>query len=367
MSSTGADGFEAVRPEYEGAWIGGIVPSLLSSAPAAWLPAPAREARRVVLLVIDGLGWDLLAEHRDGLSAFSAMEGGPITAAVPTTTAAGLTSIATGAPPGEHGLAGYRVRVGGSWLNVLRWDDKGPDPATVQPVPPFLGQHVPVVTRAEFRRTGFTQAHLRGTDLRGWRMPSALVEHVDLLARDGNGFVYAYYDGVDKVAHEFGLRSGFIASEIHAADFLVGELLSRLSGDTALLVTADHGQVHVDREGVVALTAVAGMVGAYGGEGRFRSLAAQPGAARDLLDACAGAYGDCAWVFSREQLFDEGWLGPGDSLTVRGRVGDVVLAARTDVMFLDPDLPHEGNMLSHHGSLTRAEVLVPLLAAFGRA
>jgi hypothetical protein len=48
-------------------------------------------------------------------------------------------------------------------------------------------------------------------------------------------------------------------------------------------------------------------------------------------------------------------------------VGDVVLAARTGVGFLDPALPTEGRLMAAHGSVTAAEMLVPLVAARGRA
>jgi hypothetical protein len=48
-------------------------------------------------------------------------------------------------------------------------------------------------------------------------------------------------------------------------------------------------------------------------------------------------------------------------------VGDVVLAARTAVGFVDPTLPHEAQLLGAHGSITRTEVEVPLVAARGRA
>ncbi len=132
-------------------------------------------------------------------------------------------------------------------------------------------------------------------------------------------------------------------------------------------MTADHGQVHVDADGVVGLAEVAGMVAAYAGEGRFRTLHARAGAVADLRAACEQVYGDRAWVFSRERLFDEGWLGPRAGLEVRSRIGDVVLAAREPVIFSDPDHPHEAAMRSHHGSLTAGEMLVPLLAGRGRA
>jgi hypothetical protein len=357
---------EPVRPDYDGAWVGGILRALTEQAP--WLPPAAAAAEGVVLLTLDGLGWELLGEHARHLVELPAMQGGPIAATVPSTTSAGLTSIVTGASPAEHGLAGYRIRVAGEPLNGLGWSvHNGPDPRTVQPVQPFGGRQVPVVTRAEFRHSGFTEAHLRGVPLIGWRTPSAMVEHCRRIVAGKRDLVYAYYDGVDKVAHEYGLRDGFIAAELAAADRLVGDLLDVLPGDWALLVTADHGQVHVDSGGVVALDAVHDMVAAYSGEGRFRTLHARSGAAADLAAACADAYGDRAWVFPRDRLFDEGWLGAGATMAIRGRIGDVVLAAREPVIFADPDLPHEAAMRSHHGSLTPAEMLVPLLAAPGRA
>jgi hypothetical protein len=52
---------------------------------------------------------------------------------------------------------------------------------------------------------------------------------------------------------------------------------------------------------------------------------------------------------------------------VPGRIGDVVLAARDAVAFVDPALPNEVQLRSGHGSLTPDEMLVPLVAAHGRA
>ncbi|MDQ3537959.1 MAG: alkaline phosphatase family protein [Actinomycetota bacterium] len=358
---------DPVFPDYAGAWTGAVMPALLDRQHRQWLPEPLAGASGVVLLVLDGLGWAMLQHQAARLPTLTAMAGGPITTVVPSTTAAGLTSLATGAAPAEHGLTGYRIRVGGEPLNVLRWDKKGPDPAATQPVPPFLGRTVPVVTRAEFRNSGFTLAHLRTGTLIGWKTTATLVEHCRGLASDKHRFIYAYYDGIDKVAHEFGLRNAFVPAELAAVDRLVDELLDALPASWALAVTADHGQVHVDAGKAIALDAVAAMVDVYGGEGRFRTLYARHGAARDLAQACEDRYASAGWIFTRERLFDEGWLGPHASLEVRGRVGDVILAAREPIIFSDPGWSQEAAMRSHHGSLTAAEMLVPLVAARGRS
>lgn len=362
---------QPVRPDYDGAWIGGILPGLLDDELPDWLPDAVHEAQCVVLLVLDGLGWHALERWPERLPTVCGLDGGPITTCAPSTTSAALTSITTGLPPAQHGIVGYRMRVGGEILNVLKWQtasgEKGPEPASVQVHEPFGGHDVRLVTCAEFRGSGFSDAHLRGGTIVGWRTTAVLVEHVRRLVASGEDVVYAYYDGVDKVAHEYGLENGFFEVELAAADQLVAALLAALPDDCALVVTSDHGQVHVERKGQRDLREVASLVGAYSGEARFRGLHARPGASAELLEACRQAYGQHAWVLTRDEVFDAGWLGEGAGPLVRGRVADVVLAARSPVAFIAPDHEIEARLIGFHGSLTRDEMRVPLLAGRGTA
>jgi Type I phosphodiesterase / nucleotide pyrophosphatase len=361
----------AVRPALDGASIAGLVPALLGVRDAAWLPEPARDAEAVVLLVLDGLGWNALGKHADEMPELAAMAGGPITTVLPATTASALTSITTGLAPAQHGILGYRMLVGQEVLNVLRWSVQGggraPDPFDVQRHTAFLGRAVPVVTKVEFRGSGFTQAHLRGGRFVGWHTTTALVEHCLVEIEAGERLVYAYYPGVDSVAHEFGLHARVFRRELAAADALVAALLDALPARAALLVTADHGQVHLERDSWIAVPELAAMTTAMAGDGRFRYLYARKGAARELLAAAREQVGAQAWVWSRAEVLDEGLLGTGATGSVPGRIGDVVLAARDAVAFVDPALPNEVQLRSGHGSLTPDEMLVPLVAAHGRA
>ncbi len=365
---------EGVRPAYGGAALTSIIPTLVGGQPApdsaAWLPPAITDASAVVLLVLDGFGWNALETHRASLPRLGAMEGGPITTVVPSTTSAALTSLSTGLAPSQHGVVGFRMRVDGGVLNVLSWrrsDGRhAPDPFSVQRHQAFAGRPVPVITKSEFSTTGFTEAHLRGVRFVGWRAVSTLVEHARRLVDSGEKFVYSYYPGVDSVAHQFGLLDEYFREELVFVDDLVGRMLDALPQSAALVVTSDHGQVHFGREGQIELRAVAPLVEDYAGDGRFRYLYARRGAVNELCAEARREYGEQAWVWSREQVLDEGWLGPGPVTGgVRRRIGDVVLAAREPVAFVDPTLPGEAQLLAGHGSITPDEMLIPFVAARG--
>ena len=362
---------DAVRPDYAGAAVTGLVPALVGDQPAPWMPPGVADADSVVLLVLDGLGWQAVEAHRSLLPELAGLDGGPITTVAPSTTASALTSIATGLAPSQHGLVGFRMRVDHSVLNILRWQTSGnrraPDPFDMQRHTAFLGRPIPVVTKSEFRESGFTHAQLRGGRFTGWHAVSTLVEHCRQLVRAGERFVYAYYPHVDSVAHEFGLLDSFYVSELRAVDRLVGEVLDALPASAALLVTSDHGQVHIDSGGWVDLAELSPMTEMLAGDARFRYVYAKPGAAADLLAAARETVGHQAWVLSREELFAEGWIGPAPRGSIGRRVGDVVLAAREPVAFVDPAMPMETHLVGMHGSLTPDEMYVPLLAGRGRA
>ena len=365
---------QPLLPAYDGACITNVVPALLHPEDVApsWLPAAAAGAERVVLLVIDGLGWTQLATRGAIAPVLSGLEGGPITTVAPSTTATALTSITTGLAPGEHGVMGYRIAVHGEVLNVLRWNTASGDarqtiPATkLQVHPVFGGQRPPVVTRAEFARSGFTQAHLDETRFTGYRTLGTLTSEVVRLARAGEPFIYAYYEGLDKVSHEYGLDATY-DEELRWIDHLVATMLERLPAGTVLVVTADHGQVEVPQADVLELPGdLQSHVSSQSGEGRFRWLHARGGRSGALLDAARSLMGELAWVRSREEAIAEGWYGPVVTDAAAGRLGDVLLAAKGTYAFFDPNDTGPYILVGRHGSLTEDEMLVPLLAGVAR-
>ena len=365
---------QPVHPAYGGACLDSLVPALLAPAGQRpdWLPPAARSARQVVLFVLDGLGWEQLAARRRLAPALASLAGGPITSVAPTTTATALTSIALGQSPARHGIVGYRLRVAGPTgdevLNVLRWKTVSGDarpfvpPQEFQPAVAFQGRPVPVVTRAEFMATGFSVAHLTGARQVGWWQPSGIAVEVGRQLRDGEPLVYAYYDGVDKVAHISGFGPLYDA-ELVAADRLVGDLRAALPPGAALVVTADHGQVQVGPAVREVAPDVAAETAMMSGEGRFRWLHAKEGRVEPLADAARRHHSDEAWVWTTEELIEGGWFGGPLTPQVRSRLGDVAVVPFEPIAFTDPADTGENRLMCRHGALTAAEMLVPCLAA----
>ena len=361
-----------VLPAYGRGSLPDIVPFLcspVSAAPPAWMP-DLGDSGVVVLLLLDGLGWNQLQSRRSVAPVIAGMSGGHITSVAPSTTATALTSLTTGLAPGEHGLIGYRIDMGGTVMNTLRWGDEKGDlrrthpPRQVQPCPPFLGASVPVLSKAELEGSGFTEAHLSGVKAMGWRAASSIPVTIAAALADGERFVYAYYDGIDKIAHERGFGPYYDA-ELRAADSLVASVIDVLPVGATLLVTADHGQVHVGENSIVLDPAVSALLSHQSGEGRFRWLHASRGKAAPLFEECS-RYRDVAWVVTREQVIDEKWFGPRAGTDATRRMGDVALVPHAPVTFEDPMDGGAFPLVCRHGSLTADEMLVPLLSHVSR-
>jgi hypothetical protein len=332
-------------------------------------------AARACLLLVDGLGWDLLRTHRSAAPFLAGLleTGAWLTAGFPSTTVTSLGSLGTARPPGQHGLLGYQVRVPGTGqlLNGLRWD-KAVDPVAWQPGPTIFGRAAEAglaayrIAAGAFRLSGLSAATMRGADYRSADTPGALVAcTAAALAADRRGLAIVYTGEVDATGHAWGCSSPAWRFQLAHADRLAEQLASALPAGTALYVTADHGMVDVPPDERVDADEVRGLrdgVELLAGEGRARHVYALPGAAGDVLAGWRATLGDRAWVASRDEAVADGWFGPVDDRAAP-RIGDVVAAMRgRSAVVATTAEPRESALVGMHGSLTPAEQRVPLLS-----
>jgi len=376
-------------PAYDASGLAGVLPAVVRSLGVA---EPARDdgiprdllellpARRAVVVLIDGLGYDLLRQ-RSGHAPFlrgllpSAYR---ICAGFPSTTATSMGTFGTGLPPGAHGLVGCEVLVPGEdrLLNELSWED-GPDPRVWQPSQTVFeraaanGLTVTRVGPGFFDGSGLTNAALRGGAFKAAHSLEARVDAALTAVRASKrALVYLYWGELDKVGHVHGCQSWEWGDELELIDRSLARLVASVPSDTSVYVTADHGMVdapHALRIDLAHDAELAGGVRHVGGEPRSLQLYCEPGATSDVLATWRERVDTRAWVLSRDEAIGHGLFGTV-SEHVLPRIGDVIVAMRDNFAIVDSRTarPRLLALLGLHGSLTPEEMAIPLVEVAAR-
>jgi hypothetical protein len=371
-------------PRYDAGGLAAVLPSVAASlglgryAADGGLPFPA--ARRAVVVLVDGLGYELV-RRRGGHAPFlrSLLPAAHrLSAGFPSTTATSMGTFGTGLPPGAHGLLGYEVLVPGEdrLVNELSWEN-GPDPLAWQPEPTVFevaeadGVEVTRVGPAFFEGSGLTRAAIRGGR---FRAASTLSERVDAsvaaLRSARRSLVYLYWGDLDKVGHVHGCQSWEWGDELEAIDSELARLVALAPSDTSVFITGDHGMVdapHALRIDLAHDPELAAGVRHVGGEPRALQLYCQEGAAEDVAATWRSRVGERAWIRTREESVLEGWFGPVAPANLP-RIGDLVVAMRDNFAIVDSRRarPQLLALLGLHGSLTQDEAAVPLFHVAAR-
>jgi hypothetical protein len=393
---------DAVLPTYSGGSIANLVPfvldgfdvpasmrpTLLPALDAALLPLDVvRGARVVMLVVIDGLGRHNLDEavaRGDMPGLERPQRTATLTSVFPPTTAAATTSLQYGVAPGSHGMAGYTLffqeiqRV----VNMITWRVAGPDYDPAEPPDPRGMLELPhafsvlgragidtvIVSNTWFEQSPLTIAQANGVRYRGYR---TLAEFTHRLMREarrqGKRFVFGYWDGFDALGHSWGSDSDVSRLELRLIDRALREglfePLAAAGEDVALLITADHGHTPTPRDVRRNLAEVPGLLGnlAHRPTGEPRQLGLRFKSDRERWRAAMRAtWQEQAVVLDAGDARAAGLYGPGPHhRDLASRIGDTLLLARDETAFNFPG--GNSGSLGGHGSLSAAEMLVPLL------
>ena len=328
------------------------------------------DTRHAVVVLIDGLGWQLLQQHASAAPNLTAVEGSKTDTVFPSTTPTALGALGTGSLAGAHGLMG-----GSFWLpeadvvlNPLQWPAEV-SPIATQPEPTVFeraeraGVRVTTIADGKFADSGLTRAVLRG----GAYVPSQLTQSgSERLAVACGGseasLTYVYWGALDRIGHEFGAGSREWLRALREVDALVANLADRLPADGVMLVTADHGMVNCPPDARIDISddpeLMAGVVN-IAGEPRVRHIYCSDDPQQVARRWAARLQGR-AQVLTREELIDTGLLGPVDPELVE-RIGDVVTIARDNVSLTSRADRRVSELLGQHGALTEIEREIPLL------
>ena len=368
-----------VAPAYHDRSLGDVLPAIADAlgvdAGLGHTSLELPEARRYVLFLVDGLGFELLRDHPEDAPYLHSLlgDGAPATSGVPSTTATSLTSLGTALPPGTHGVVGYTSRIPGTTrlLNALHWD-RDVEPREWQPHPTAFdrlaraGAHTTVVNRRDFSDSGLTLAGHRGAEFVGADKVGERLAAVVAASGNAPSVTYLYDGDLDWTGHAYGVASMQWRQQLSMIDAAAEHLRDSLPQEVRVVVVADHGMVDSASGSRVEMDdhpELKDGVFLVGGEARFRHLYCRGGAVDDVAAAWREHLGERALVVTRDDALERGWFGEL-SPVVRPRIGDVLVACRGDhAVMCTSAFPHEGKLVGMHGSLTSAEMLIPVLVA----
>ena len=387
-------GQAVILPEYHAGSIVNLMASLIAARggePTDYGPLPGLDASRLrnatnlVLLVVDGLGYDYLVRVGAG-GALHAHLQGHITTVFPSTTATAITTFLTGTAPQQHALTGWFMHFKelGDVIAVLPLTPRhgGPSLAKSGVDPAALFGHVPVFDLMNVRTyavlpkrivdSEFNVAHSGRAERRSYRSLKRFFKTITEILRAGDHpkYVYAYWSELDAIAHEHGMASRPAASHFAEFDAAFGAWLKTIAGsDSLIVVTGDHGFVdsapdqliELERHPALAETLVLPLCG----DRRVAYCYVDPAKRGQFERYVRAELSDFAILMESDALIAQGYFGLGSPHPrLSERIGDYALLMKGQYAIKDW-VPGE-RKYSHiglHGSVSREEMYVPLVVA----
>ena len=339
-----------------------------ASAQAAASLGMETGAHQLLLILVDGLGYELIEEYVGHTPTLRRVRGDvrSIHTVVPSTTAAAITAFGTGERPGATNMVGFSVAYRGTVMNLLAMEG-GPAPSEWQPVPTYFERPAAadvasaVVSPARFAGSGLTGAALRGAR----HVPAeTLDERVSAALRElraGTPVVYLYWSEIDHAGHGSGVGSDSWIANLEEFDAGLARLLRSLPAGVRTVMTADHGMINVDASQIVDVASTPALregVRIVAGETRAVHVHADAGRADEVEARWRDVLGESAWIVSGEAI--SALIGAGDGAAV---IGDFLVLARGRGGVVDSRTQSASAiaMPGVHGSLTSTEMRIPVV------
>ena len=387
-----------VLPDYRGGSIVNLMRSIeraLDARPcdaaAAYpelgaLPAAALSgARNIVLLVIDGLGYDYLNSTGAG-SALQRHLKARLTSVFPSTTATAVSSFLTGVGPQQHALTGWHMwlRELGCLAATLRFRPRhGGEPLsrsgiaprsvfTAEPMFDRLAAKSHVVSPANIIESDYNVAHCGLALRRPYKELPELFSTVAEIVRSGSErqFIHAYTYDLDATAHSFGSTSPEVQQKFSQIDAAYARFLDEIAGSgTLVLAVADHGFIDSPKSACIELADHPQLAETLAlplcGERRVAYCYIQPGQEGAFEHYVQTRLDHCTGLYRSADLIAQGWFGLGGANPrLAERIGHYTLLMKDNYTIKDW-IPGEPRYLTVgvHGGTSAAEMYVPLIVA----
>lgn len=340
-------------------------------------------ARNIVLLVIDGLGYNYLTRN-GSYSTLHKFLRGKLTTVFPSTTATAITTFMTGLAPQQHGLTGWFTYFQelGQILTVLpvRPRSSHASEADTRIDISSLYGHVPVsdllevdsyiVSPSDIAHSVYSLAHRGRAKIKPYKsLTECFAFTRDIInSSSSKKFIYTYWPRFDGMAHELGVNSKEVATHFTEIDDAFRDFIRGIKGTgTLVIATADHGIIDSGQNACVELEhhpeLQEMLLMPLSGERRMAYCYLKDGRQEAFLTYLQTKLADQISVYPSKQLLEQHYYGLGQSHPqLHNRIGDYTLAMNGNYTIMDT-IPGERHFyhIGTHGGLSDDEMLVPFI------
>ncbi len=379
-------------PDYYGGGIVNLMSSLEQGMGSSFnlypsanaLPVPElRQSRNVILVVVDGLGYDYLTSKGVGSNLHGHLRSS-LTSVCPSTTSAAVPTFLTGVAPQQHGFTGWFAwfREVGSVLAILPFQPRhgGCSLEQLDFHPGMLsgcesmferihtGKHVVMPER--IAESEFNMAFHDGASIWKFTGLSDFFGVIKQAATSENerNYVYAYWPEFDSIAHSRGIGSAEVAQHFAELDQAFGKFLRDMQGtDSKIIVTADHGFIDIPSSGVIQMSdhpeLADTLVLPLCGEQRFAFCYVHPDKTDRFKQYVTSELAHAVELHKSSDLIEQGWFGLGEPHPeLASRIGHYTLVMKPGSKIRDRVLGEKPKRhIGVHGGVRQEEMQVPLV------
>ncbi len=345
-------------------------------------PGEIGNSKNIVLIVIDGLGYNLLSKHGTGTTLMNHLHG-KMTSVFPTTTAAAITSYKTGLEPAEHGLVSWYIYLKelGFIAVPLRFTVRGGKAINDE-----LAKHMfdsknvfdkvkarPFVVAPDILVDSTYTASYSG---RAKRIPfnnlAGMARAIIKIVKHGSKrkYIYAYWHMLDSISHKRGPESRKTIAELKRVDAAFSLLIKKLEGTgTTVILSADHGQTTIPPTRRILLNdypdIMECLVVPLSGDAREAFAYVRAGREKKFETLMRKHLGHACDVYKSEEFASQGYFGTGKShKRFLDRIGDYVIISKDGYALID-ELPgcKPKKVIGYHSGMSEDEMYVPVIVA----
>ena len=339
---------------------------------------PEKLKKNVLLIVIDGLGYNYLISKNSSLPILGSM-----TSVFPSTTGAAITSFYTGVPVQQHASPGWFVFLKeiGIVSIILRFSPRSEGSIFSESgikIENIINQDS---FTSKLKAKSFAIA---GKNIVNSDFSKLMTKKAKRLSYDNlNGFfkqinkalnstnsrkyIFAYWPKFDALSHKHGIESQQSERHFKILEKRLNALIKKLKTDTTLIITSDHGFISAEEERVIKLEdhpkLKECLTMPFCGDSRVIYCYVHPSKTKQFEDYLKHNLSKYCDFYKSQELIDKNYFGlfePNPKLF--DRVGDYVLICKENYIIKDLlENEERDDNIGHHSGISEDEMLVPLI------